>query len=492
MDAERTPVIAAAGQAIERSEIVDAVELAARASERALDLADGLRSRIQRVTMVSVVFSRVSEKPASELVQRIGLQDVEAESTTPGGNLPQWLVTRAATEIADGRLGATLIAGAEAARSMPARGPDADPTGDPGGKHAPRDSDPIVGPPMKGSWSAAEKGIRLFAPTEVYPLFENALAHRNGRTYDEQRAFLGPLMAAFSEVASRHPFAWFRGALSAEEISKVTEANRLISEPYTKQMNAFPTVDQGAAVVVTSLATARALGLEDRSLFVWSGANAAEPAPAARPDLSDAPSMRAASQAALGAVGIDADDLALIDLYSCFPIAVEVAASGLGVSLDDPRGLTVTGGLPFFGGPGNNYSMHAIATLADRLPESGGLGYIGANGGYLSKHSMGVYGMSPPPRGFLVADMRDAQARIDAAALPIATSAQGPAGVVASTVAYARDGSVARVPVIATLEDGRRVAADADASIRPSLAGASLIGARIRISGSPPTYRVEA
>jgi hypothetical protein len=101
MDAERTPVIAAAGQAIERSEIVDAVELAARASERALDLADGLRSRIQRVTMVSVVFSRVSEKPASELVQRIGLQDVEAESTTPGGNLPQWLVTRAATEIAD-------------------------------------------------------------------------------------------------------------------------------------------------------------------------------------------------------------------------------------------------------------------------------------------------------------------------------------------------------------------------------------------------------
>ena len=164
----------------------------------------------------------------------------------------------------------------------------------------------------------------------------------------------------------------------------------------------------------------------------------------------------------------------------------------LGVSLDDPRGLTVTGGLPFFGGPGNNYSMHAIATLADRLPNSGGLGYIGANGGYLSKHSMGVYGTSPPPRGFLVADTRDAQARIDAAALPIAISAQGPAEVVASTVAYARDGSVARVPVIATLEDGRRVAADADESIRPSLAGVSLVGARIRISGSPPTYRVEA
>ena len=491
MDAERTPVVVAAGQVTERSEIVDAVELAARASEIALDAADALRDRIQRVTMVSVVFSPVSYKPATELVERLGLSDVTAETTTAGGNLPQWLVTRAAAEIAEGSLGATLIAGAEATRSMRARDPDSNFMANLRPKEAPNDRDPQVGPSMKGVLSAAEIGVRLFQPTELYPLFENALAHRTGRNFDEQREFLGPLMAHFSEVASRHPFAWFPEALSAEEISKVSETNRLVAEPYPKQMNAFPNVDQGAAVVVTSLATARELGIDDRCVFVWSGANNVEPAPATRRDLSDAPAMRAASSATLDAAGIDADDLTLIDLYSCFPIAVEVAASGLGLALDDSRGLTVTGGLPFFGGPGNNYSMHAIATLADRLPETGGLGYVGANGGLLSKHSMGVYGAEPPPKGFVAADTSQEQARIDAAALPIATDAEGLAEVVSSTVVYARDGSVADAPVIATLDDGRRVVARAEESIRSSLAGESLIGARIRVSGSPLTYRVD-
>jgi len=344
---------------------------------------------------------------------------------------------------------------------------------------------------MEGVLGAAEIGIRLFEPTDLYAIFEAARAHSSGRSFDEQRAFLGPLMARFSAVAAQHPNAWFREALSADQIAKITDDNRLIAEPYPKRMNAFPHVDQGAAVIVTSLATARELGLEDRCTFVWSGANMMETAPVTRRDLSDAPAMRHSARATLEAAGVGADDLSSIDLYSCFPIAVEVGADGLGVELDDPRGLTITGGLPFFGGPGNDYSLHAIATLADRLPGSGGLGYVGANGGMLSKHSMGVYGATAPPRGFVEADTETAQAEVDAAALPIALEAEGTAEVVAATVVYDRKGGVRSAPAIATLEDGRRIAAKADDSVRESLAGVSLIGRRIRVSGSPPTYVVE-
>ena len=165
-----------------------------------------------------------------------------------------------------------------------------------------------------------------------------------------------------------------------------------------------------------------------------------------------------------------------------------------GGELDDPRGLTVTGGLPFFGGPGNNYSMHAIATIVEQLAEVGGLAYVGANGGILSKHSIGIYGSQPAPRGFVEADTSNQQARIDAAALPVTTPAagiDGPARVVASTVVYNRDGSVADAPVIATLDDGRRVAARADESLRESLDGRCLIGARIRVSGNPLIYQID-
>ena len=244
MNPERTPVIVATGQVTERNEIVTAVELAARASEAALNAASGLRGRIQRVSLVSIVFSPASKRPASELVKRLGLAGVACETTSPGGNLPQWLVTRAAAEIAEGKLDATLIAGAEATRSMRAGDPNAHFMQGRQGLQATDsdgEADVAVGPSMDGLLTAAELGIRLYKPTTLYPLFENALAHKLGRTFDEQRASLGPLMSRFSEIASNHPFAWFKESLTADEISQVSDANRLVSEPYTKRRNAFPT-----------------------------------------------------------------------------------------------------------------------------------------------------------------------------------------------------------------------------------------------------------
>ena len=336
MDPSRTPVVVAAGQATERSEIVNAVEMAARASEAALESAPGLREQLDRVSMISVVFSPVSNRPASELVARLGLGETAAEYTTAGGNLPQYMVTRAADDIAAGRLGATLIAGGEATRSMRAAEPGASHMGAGlAGDDSDAEPDPIVGPSMDGVIGVAEQAVGLFQPTEVYPLLENALAHRHGRDHEAQRNYLGPLMSRFSQVAADHPYAWFRDALSAEQVSTVTDSNRLIAEPYTRCMNAFPNVDQGAAVIVTSLATARSLGLEDACLFVWSGATNQEPAPVTRPDPGEAPAMRAAAAATLEAAGVGADDLALIDLYSCFPVAVEAGAQALGVELDD-------------------------------------------------------------------------------------------------------------------------------------------------------------
>jgi acetyl-CoA C-acetyltransferase len=488
MDPKRVPVVVAVGQAIERKAIVDVIELAARAAEAAFDGAPRMRERVQRVSMVAVSFSPVGGAPASQIAERLGLKDVRCEVSTAGGNMPQWLVTRAASDIAAGRLDATLISGAEATRSMRAADPDAHflDTATRAQAAGPRDDG--VGPPIDGMVSEAEIASRLFIPGEVYALLESARAHSAGRSFEEQRVFLGPLMSNFSRVAAGHPFAWFRSEQKPEEISAVTADNRLIAEPYPKKMNSFPNVDQASAVIVTSLAVAREAGLEDQCVFVWSGATLMDPPPSTRPDPGESPAMQAAGAAALGSAGVTASDLAFIDLYSCFPIAVEVGASALGVELDDPRGLTVTGGLPFFGGPGNNYSGHAIATIVDRLREAGGLGYVGANGGFLSKHSIGIYGASPPPQGFAAPDMEQQQEEVDAAALPTTIDAQGTATVAAATVVYDREGGVASAPIFATLEDGRRVAAHAEPELLSGLGGRSLVGETVRISGSPPVY----
>src|SRR6202034_3008014 len=200
--------------------------------------------------------------------------------------------------------------------------------------------------------------------------------------------------------------------------------------------------------------------------------------PVARPAPGAAPAMTATTSAALGAAGTGIDDVSAFDLYSCFPCALELAIEGVGLSPDDKRRLTVTGGLPYFGGPGNNYSLHAVATMVDRLRHEGGRGLVTALGWYLTKHAAGVYGATPPPRGWRRADTASAQAAIDASAVEIASEAAGPAVVVASTVGSGQGGEISAAPVIARLPDGRHVDVAADVSELPSLRGRNLVGRR--------------
>jgi acetyl-CoA C-acetyltransferase len=351
-------------------------------------------------------------------------------------------------------------------------------------------ADPVIGDD-RAPVSPAEFQAGLLAPIHVYALFESVLARRAGRTYAEHRAALGQFMAPFTEVAATHGYAWFPEVRTPAELATVSPHNRLIAEPYVKNMCAMFSVDQGAAVIVTSLGAARRAGVDEGAVFCWSGAECRDVwFPAARPDPGSAPGMAAAIGAALTAAGTGTDELDAFDLYSCFPCAVELAAGALGMAPDDRRRLTVTGGLPYFGGPGNNYSLHAVATMAERLRQEGGTGLVTALGWYLTKHAVGVYGSAPPPRGWRHGDTAERQAAIDATAVPIAQDGSGPALVVASTVALGHGGEVTAAPVIARLDDGRHVAAAADPSELPSLAGRNLVGTTIEVEGAPVRYRV--
>jgi acetyl-CoA C-acetyltransferase len=491
LDPSRTPVLVGIGQSIERESITHAVELAARAAEAAFEDAPGLRAKVQRLSMVAVSFSPVSLAPATEVCEALGLGDIEREATTPGGNTPQWLMNRACEDIARGELETTLIVGAEATRSMRLRDPGRDflaaATQD--REEEAGSQDPVVGASVRGMLGQAEIEAKLVRPADTYPIFENVLSTKLGTTFDEARARIAAFYQRGSEVAAAHPYAWFPKRKSAEEIAEVTPVNRATAEPYTRCMNSFPNVDQGSALLVTTLANARAAGLADQCVFPWAGANNADLVPVEREDLGGSPAIRAAAAATFAAAGLGLDDVDFIDLYSCFPVAVEIGAAEIGLALDDARGLTQTGFMSFFGGPGNNYTSHGIAAVALRLRESGRIGYVSGNGGVLSKHSIGLYGKDAPPAGFRLADTRREQESIQASARPVAYEAEGEATVDGATVVYERDGTPGAAPVIATLDDGQRVVAVASEDVLGEVAGRSLIGERIRVSGAhPPTY----
>jgi acetyl-CoA C-acetyltransferase len=501
LDPERTPVVVASGQAIERSEWVTPVDLMVRACEHAFTSAPPLRDRIERLSVVNVM-TRSGSSPASELAARLGANPSVREVTTIGGNTPQWLVNRAAADIAAGKLSVTVIAGAEALRSSRAR--RAAGAAPPGVGELP--PDPVVGDDHPGV-GPAETAIGLFLPLHVYPMLESVVAARAGHNAAEHRRVLGELMAPFTDAAAAHPYAWFPEARTAQQIAVPSPDNRVVCEPYTKRMCAFLGSDQGAALVVCSLAAAQRAGVADRAVFVWSGADDHDVRyPTARPDLGRSAGIAAAGRAAFEAARIGVDDIEVLDLYSCFPVAVELGAAALGIATDDRRGLTVTGGLPYFGGPGNNYTTHSIATATDALRDRGpGAGADGAGpalglttglGWFVTKHSIGIYGSEPPPGGFRLGDTRSAQAEIDASTVEVALEVEErtSATVLAATVIRDGQGKPAGAPVIARLPDGRQMAvAAADAEVTAAVGATDvpgLVGSSIFVEPGEARYRL--
>jgi acetyl-CoA C-acetyltransferase len=256
-------------------------------------------------------------------------------------------------------------------------------------------------------------------------------------------------------VAAGNPNAWSPTARTPEEIRTITPDNRMIGFPYPKYMNSNLQTDQSAAVVLCSVEAARRLGVaEDRWVFLHSGADGHDHWwISERENLHSSPGVRLCGKHALGLAEIGIDDVAHVDLYSCFPSAVQVAANELGLSLD--RQLTVTGGLCFAGGPGNNYVTHSIASMTETLrADPGSFGLVTAVGWYLTKHSVGVYSTTPPAKGFSHVSPQD-----EIEALPrrdYTADYDGPATAESYTVMHERDGSPSLAIVPCLLPDGRR------------------------------------
>ena len=293
-------------------------------------------------------------------------------------------------------------------------------------------------------------------------MIDNARRARLKQSRDEYAAAMGALFEPFTRVAAANPHASAPVERDAAELVTPTAQNRPIADPYTRFIVAREKVNQGAAVLLMSVAAARDLGVpEDRWVFLHGHADLRERPLMERADLSAGPASVMAARHALEVAGLSVGDLAAIDLYSCFPAPVFNVRDGLGIAPDNPRGLTLTGGLPFFGGAGNNYSMHAIAVVARARRGPGSYSFVGANGGVMSKYSVGVYSTTPAP--WAPDNSAALQAEIDAWPAPgQAAQADGWATIESYTVTHGRDGGRTGV-VIGRLEaDGRRFVAKGD------------------------------
>ena len=414
--------------------------------------------------------------PGALLAEELGIDPPQVLVSTTGGNNPQSMVNATALAIGRGELDVAVVAGADcyytqaAARRHPDR-PLLPWTVQPADTEPPA----LFGSDRRGTTrSEEERGLDL--PIHVFPLFENALRAEAGRTLPEHVAHIGGLWSRFSEVASRNPHAWLQEARTAEDLTTATEANRMIAYPYTKLLTANLQVDQGAAVILCSAAAAEAAGVpRDRWVFPLAGADAEDHwFLSHRADFHSSPAIRLAGASALALAGTEVAAVDHVDLYSCFPSAVQIAAAELGLRADDPgRPLTVTGGMTFAGGPGNNYGTHSLAAVVGALRAAPGTtGLTTGLGWYVSKHSIGVYGTSPNttgaldpgalPEGTVVESgggFAWADPQVAVGALPQCSpdaDAQGEVTVETYSVEFGRPGSPERAVVACRTLEGRR------------------------------------
>jgi acetyl-CoA C-acetyltransferase len=390
------------------------------------------------------------QNPARAVGEAIGNTRAETAITQYGGNFVQTTVNQSALDIQNGVHDVVIITGAECGNTQAkARRAGVELQW----QTLPGTPDRVFGED-KDMRHPIEKALRIGQPIQIYPIFENALRHHRGESVAAHLERISELWAGFSRVAAGNPHAWIREPKSALEIRTISASNRPVSFPYPKLMNSNNNVDQGAALIMCSESKARALGIpREKWIYPWAGTDAHDHYYVSnRDNLYTSPAIRIAGRRVLELAGLTPADIDMVDVYSCFPVAVQVAAAEIG--LDTSKPLTITGGLTFAGGPLNNYVMHSIARGVELTrAQPGSRCLITANGGYLTKHAFGVYSSEPPTRPFQHQDVQD---EVDATpSREVAMEHTGAATVEGYTVMYDGNGpSIAHV--VCLLDDGRR------------------------------------
>jgi acetyl-CoA C-acetyltransferase len=482
---ERNPLLVGAGQIVDHAEDptagLEPLRLMEEAVRRALADAHAdpaLLARVDTVAVVNVICHDYGDA-AGLLAERLGSHPTRTIYTTLGGNTPQSLVNHLCDEIAAGRSELALVAGAEAWNTMRRISK----LGRPAGWTAPRPMTTAPwGDPRPGV-SAYEARHGIAQPIVTYPMVDNAFRAARGLSLADHHRELADFSAHCAAIAAQNPYAWFRDGKDAATLGTVTPENRMVGFPYPKFMNAILDVNQGAALLLASESTARRLGIpSERWVYPWAGADVTELwFMQDRVDYHSLPGVRRAGAELFETVGFGIDRIRHLDLYSCFPIAPRLSAAMLGLSPDDPRPLTLTGALPWFGGPGSNYATHAIATAIERLrAERDTFALTHALGWNLTKHALAIYGGAPPPRGWRRA-ATGVQAWVDALPHPeLVETTEGPASIETYTVIHGREGDPHRGAVIGRSTDGRRFLAvvRGDRSVLEAMEQSEQVGRR--------------
>ncbi len=429
------------------------------------------------------------DNPLTRLTGRLGIEPAQSVESILAGTSPQRLINQAAVAMLRGDCSAALVVGGEALASRRLFDRAHEP---------PPWSYPHLSPP--------EFPIDLhewYLPTELahgvlpawltFALLEQARWAADG--HHPQRRQLRSVIAKLATTARTNPDAWFQEERTPDELTTAGLDNRMVASPYTKRMTAFLDVDMAAAnLLVTKELADRCSIPEDRRVYLrgWGFARDAVHL-AARNDLTSSAGIRDATAEALATANLQVDDIDTFDLYSCFGSAVQFATDALGLDATDERPITVTGGLPYHGGPSSNYLSHSTSHMVDHMRDGRSETAMTTGiGMHLTKHVAAVWSRTPGPvRHGIDPGSQRWTAGPGSADRRITADATGPATLAAATVVYGPDHDPDHALAICDLPDGSRCYARTNRhEVIDTILEGSWVQRRVTISSDTNTHDV--
>ena len=491
---DNTPIIVGAGQYVERRSkdseppFSSPMEIAAAACHAALSDAGAKASDIDTIAVIRLFSDSAkiwqspfgaSNNPPESIARHIGASPTHRIYSNAGGTEPLQRLAELFGDIARGERELVLLAGAEAIanqRFALRNGYELN-------WHEEFDA-PLDNREYRVRFASSEElNSGMGMPAHYYALIENYQANQLGHNLEQHRRHMSQLMAPFSEVAAANPFSQNGIAFSAQELATPGKANFPICLPYSKLLIAQDSVNQGAALVLTSAGKARELGIDPSNwIFVQAYAEGVDQCLSQREDPGRSMAMEQVFASTLEIAETRAASIDLIDIYSCFPCAVHSACDALGLPTDGSHALTVTGGLPYFGGPGNNYSMHALAEMAVRLRHGELRGLVTANGGQLTKHAAAVLSPNHSYPGNINWE-KDAVVSVDPDSIPTRPYCEKPSSgqIISYTVIHGRNEDDVGIALAETSAGERFFASSAEPGITAAIIENSPIGRTIDV-----------
>jgi acetyl-CoA C-acetyltransferase len=415
------------------------------------------------------------QNPGGEIARAIGAGRATSLLATVGV-LQQTLIGDACRAIADGEVDTALVVGGDAgyrilrAQIAGVRAEERQQDDEPDELLSPKDE--LRHP--------AELRAGMKMPVGLYAIMESAYRAERGWSVDDHRDRLAAMYSRFSAIAAANPHAWNRKHIDAQTIRDASERNAMQAFPYTKLHCSTWNVDQAGALLFCSAKRADELGIgRDRRIYPRASTESNYMTQVStRPSLAACPGAGIAGRAALEASGLAIADIDLVELYTCFPVAVETYAAELGLPLT--RDLTVTGSMAFAGGPYNNYVIQATCRMAELLREGRGRhGLVSSVSGVLTKQGFGLWSTEPSRNGFVLRDVSDDVARA-IGARRVVDSATGRATIAGYTVVHER-GKPPRGVAIVDVDGARAVVQSEDPALVARMESTELCGASVQL-----------